>query len=355
MRRFALTVLLVLTMDVTDGQIRIQPIPQYPVINESVTLSIIGITGHLEAVLWYKGSNKNLSNHILTYAPDISPPLFPGSLYNDRISVSDNGSLHIRDLRTTDEELYIAQIQTVTSAEDINVILTVYEPVTKPVIKSDTSQPFENHPFVLVCNMSHATMVTWTRNGDSISFGSGTTFSTDNKTLNFSSVREDSGEYQCEASNVISKDFSDPYTVTVVYGPDEAQIEGALYVRPGASIILTCSTDSYPSPKYQWKVNGAVLLEKTNKYNISDAAPTDEGQYTCVVRNPVTLRTATASVYVSVTTGSSERRRETIKDSENVKEKQPHQESSYMSLQYKSEDTYSHLKPSEIATISTNQ
>ncbi|CAJ0968787.1 unnamed protein product [Ranitomeya imitator] len=90
--------------------------------------------------------------------------------------------------------------------------------------------------------------------------------------------------------------------LNVYDGPDKVQMKGASFVRPGSSITLTCSADSVPPPEYQWKLNGTDIQEKSSKYAISKAAPEDEGLYTCVVRNTVTLRTATDSVYVNVTT-----------------------------------------------------
>ncbi|XP_075183376.1 cell adhesion molecule CEACAM1-like [Anomaloglossus baeobatrachus] len=175
--------------------------------------------------------------------------------------------------------------------------------VAKPKITASIPQPKENDPFILTCDTSNGANISWTKRDINIS--SETKLSGDNKTLMFYSVRrEDSGEYRCEAQNLVSTSTSDPYTVTVAYGPDKIQLEGAAFVRPGSSITLTCSADSFPTPEYQWKLNGSVLVEKTSKYSITNAVPQDEGHYTCAVRNPVTLRTATASVYVSVTAGN---------------------------------------------------
>ncbi|XP_075695104.1 cell adhesion molecule CEACAM8-like [Rhinoderma darwinii] len=294
-------VLLVLTLEVTSAMWNIQPIPQYPVINGSVTLSLTGITSRIVGFSWYKGPDSNYEYYILAYLAGTSPEIISGPLHNTKnFTVFSNGSLHISDLQITDGGIYIVRLLTLTQADEINVTLTVYELVTKPKITASITQLKENNIFTLTCDTSRATTITWTRRGTSIS--SESKLSGDNKTLTFPSVqREDSGEYKCEAQNLASKDFSDPYTVTVAYGPNKAVIEGTGYVRPGSSIILTCSADSFPPPEYQWKVNDTVLEEKTNKYDKSNAKTEDQGIYTCVVRNPVTLRTATATVYVNVT------------------------------------------------------
>ncbi|XP_069802809.1 pregnancy-specific beta-1-glycoprotein 5-like [Dendropsophus ebraccatus] len=84
-------------------------------------------------------------------------------------------------------------------------------------------------------------------------------------------------------------------------GPDEAHIEGPLSVRSGSPITLSCSAESSPPPEYRWKHNGNVLEEKTNTYNVSNVRTEDQGLYTCVVRNPVTLHNVTATVHVTVT------------------------------------------------------
>ncbi|XP_073426036.1 cell adhesion molecule CEACAM5-like [Dendrobates tinctorius] len=298
---------LVFTMDATIGQISIQPIPQYPVFNGSVTLNVTGITEKLYRYNWYKGPNKNDEYEILKYVNSAKRPLSFGPLYNDRVIAFVNGSLQINNLQITDVGNYILRLRGVNLSVNLQMILTVYEPITKPKITASITQPKETDQLKLNCDTPAAAKIKWTRNGAGIS--SGAKLSDDNKTLTISVIkRRDAGEYRCEAGNVISSSTSDVYKVTVAYGPDKAHIEGTLNVSPGSPITLTCSADSSPSPEYQWKLNGSVLAETSNKYDISNAAPNDEGQYTCVLRNLVTLRTAAAYVYVNVTAGNAVKR-----------------------------------------------
>ncbi|KAM3910218.1 cell adhesion molecule CEACAM8-like [Leptodactylus fuscus] len=287
-------------MDVT-GQIMIQLIPQNPVVKGSVTLNVTGIPESLLRFSWFKGPNTSSPYQILVYIFGIDPPTVPGPQNNTRISFFSNGSLHIRDLQVTDQGNYTVNIQTQKIAKDVFVNLTIHEPVTKPKITASTPQPKENDPFTLTCDTSQATTITWTRPGTNIS--SEAALSGGNKTLTFSRIRRgDSGKYQCTAQNLVSKDSSDPYTITVAYGPDNVHIStGAEFVKPGSSITLLCSADSLPSPEYQWKFNDTIKEEKSNQYGISNVVAEDEGTYTCVVRNRVTLRTANTSSYLNVT------------------------------------------------------
>ncbi|XP_073511455.1 cell adhesion molecule CEACAM6-like [Phyllobates terribilis] len=287
-----------LWLEMVYGRGRIQLIPHYPTINGSVTLNVMGITENIGDFTWYNGSKPELPNRILRFLSPNSPIILKGPLYNDRFSVFNNGSLQIKQLLITDGGNYTVQIKK--TSENLTVSLIVYELVTNPRIIAFTTLPKENEVFALICTTVHAMTIRWTRNDSGIP--SGSKLFRDNKTLAFSSVkREDAGEYRCEAQNLVSTSTSDPYTLTVAYGPDMVHINGRLNVSSGSSITLTCSADSVPPPEYQWKLNGSDLQEKTSKYDISNAAPEDEGLYTCVVRNPVTLGTATDSSYVNVT------------------------------------------------------
>ncbi|KAG9470875.1 hypothetical protein GDO78_016470 [Eleutherodactylus coqui] len=208
-----LAVLLGLAVDVTSGQRSIQLIPQYPVINGAVTLRVTGITEEIVSFSWFKGPNTNAQYQILTYIAGSSNPPLTGLQYNPRITAFSNGSLQIKDLQITDGGNYTVKIQTVKAAHDIFVNLSVYEPVTKPKITGPTTQPKENDTVTLTCDTSKATTIRWIRRSAGIS--SEAKLSGDNKTLTIIVKRGDSGEYRCEAENLVSKESSDPYKVSV--------------------------------------------------------------------------------------------------------------------------------------------
>ncbi|KAM5132199.1 uncharacterized protein ACMZJ9_018982 [Mantella aurantiaca] len=112
-------------MDGAGGMMSVQPIPQHPVIQGSVTLSVTGITGKIETFTWYKGLISNSTYLILSYFPGDRNPLTPGSLFNDRMTPFPNGSLQISNLNITDEGNYIVNMQT-DKSYDIHVYLKIY-------------------------------------------------------------------------------------------------------------------------------------------------------------------------------------------------------------------------------------
>ncbi|XP_063798602.1 carcinoembryonic antigen-related cell adhesion molecule 8-like [Pseudophryne corroboree] len=289
-------------MDLTSGLMDIQLIPQYPVIKESVILSVIGTTGRIRYFAWYKGPNTRAEYQFLKYTSAATSPLLPGPVYVSRARPFPNGSLLITDLHMIDTGNYIIRVQTEKSEENTSVSLTVYQHLRKLRVTASTSHPTENDTFTLTCNTRNAERILWSR--DSVSLPSGSILRANNRTVTFSRVtRGDSGEYRCEIENSASKSISDPYTVTVYYGPDNVQITGELLVHVGSYISLSCSADSYPPPNYQWIFKDSDLNIKQNTLLLYNAYDESQGMYTCAVTNPATRRNATASVYVIVALG----------------------------------------------------
>ncbi|XP_077312899.1 uncharacterized protein LOC143933772 isoform X1 [Lithobates pipiens] len=108
----AVSVLLGVLVDVSGASVRIQLIPENPVIGGSVTMSVTGITGSIQNFIWYKGPGMDREYNILTYMPIFKPPFIPGPLNNSRMTSSPDGALQISNLHKTDEGNYILFIQT---------------------------------------------------------------------------------------------------------------------------------------------------------------------------------------------------------------------------------------------------
>ncbi|XP_071969316.1 uncharacterized protein [Engystomops pustulosus] len=142
MRGLVIPVLLGLTMDVTIGTSSIQLIPQHPVINGSVTLSVTpSITETPYSVAWYKGQNEDPDRRILMYILS-EKLLFPGPLYNVRsFRMFANGSLQITDLQLRDGGNYLVAIWKLQSLylENISVTLAFYESI---IYEKDSSLGF---------------------------------------------------------------------------------------------------------------------------------------------------------------------------------------------------------------------
>ncbi|KAM8927767.1 cell adhesion molecule CEACAM8-like [Pelodytes ibericus] len=295
---FILPVLFCLWLEPVRG-ISIQINPQYPVLGQSVTLSVSGITGNIRFFYWFKGSNIEADNQILGYFPGSSPPQTPGKQYFSRASGLPGGSLVISDLEITDRGNYTVNVQTDQSAQQASVNLTVYEYVTKPVVKSNTSPVKENDTVTLTCETANADRILWGRRRSSLP--SNASLSKDNRTVTFPSIkRSDTGEYYCEAVNPVSKSSSDDITLTVNYGPDSLSVTGSLQVQEGSTLSLECSTASVPLPTYLWRHNGTELSSKQGKLTINQATPEHAGIYTCTASNSVTGITTTTDVHVTV-------------------------------------------------------
>eukprot|EP00079_Xenopus_tropicalis_P037219 XP_017950990.1 PREDICTED: carcinoembryonic antigen-related cell adhesion molecule 1-like isoform X1 [Xenopus tropicalis] len=297
MRGYLLTVSLSAWMDGAHG-IGVQLIPQYPVVSQSVTLSVTGVTGTIRQFDWFKGSSADTKNQIFSVIPPLNT-VTEGPQYFPRANWFPNGSLQISGLVPTDQGNYTVLIQTAESVTQATVSLPVYEPVTASGISTDNKEPQENQPVTLTCSANNAEQILWSKNG--VPLPPGLTLSADNRTLTFPRIsRSDTGQYRCEASNAVSKIISDPYTLTVNYGPENLKITGTLQVTSGYSTSLECSADSVPAPTYQWKFNGTNLESQTNTLYIQQATPESAGNYTCIGTNSVTKLSQETSVYVSV-------------------------------------------------------
>ncbi|XP_063797786.1 carcinoembryonic antigen-related cell adhesion molecule 1-like [Pseudophryne corroboree] len=122
-------VLLSLWMDLTSGQIDIQLIPQYPVIQQSVTMNVVGINRKMFSIVWYKGTITSAEHQILVYlVPGVTSTLLTGPLYVSRARPFPNGSLLISDLQITDSDNYTVRIQTERRVEQASVTLAIYAP-----------------------------------------------------------------------------------------------------------------------------------------------------------------------------------------------------------------------------------
>ncbi|XP_073457369.1 cell adhesion molecule CEACAM19 isoform X3 [Aquarana catesbeiana] len=126
MTGLAVTVLLGVLVDVSSGMMSISLIPQYPVIQGSVTLSVTGNTGTIQSFFWYKGSETSSPCHILSYSPHKEIPLTTGQMYNHRLTAFPNGSLLIYNLTSTDQGHYVVRADLEKMVDEAFILLHVY-------------------------------------------------------------------------------------------------------------------------------------------------------------------------------------------------------------------------------------
>ncbi|XP_078507427.1 cell adhesion molecule CEACAM6-like [Lissotriton helveticus] len=272
-------------------------------VGETATLPASVTTGIL-TFSWYRGTAVLPPQMILSYVvPGFGVTSGPQS--TGRESGYPNGTLYIRDLRTSDTGNYTLNvILTSGTPTESHKQLRVYEPVTKPTVTSEPSQLLENWgPAVITCNNSKAaTTILWSFNSTSALPGN-IIHSPDNRTLSITKVsRGESGIYQCVAMNLVSRSASDPRTLTVAYGPEDVKIypTGSQVLQVGGKLSLSCTAGSFPGPHYQWLLNGADLKRPGNTYTIEEVSSRDNGNYTCVAENTVTGLSVKASVFITV-------------------------------------------------------
>uniref|UniRef100_A0A8C3T508 Ig-like domain-containing protein n=1 Tax=Chelydra serpentina TaxID=8475 RepID=A0A8C3T508_CHESE len=160
----------------------------------------------------------------------------------------------------------------------------------------------ENGTFTLTCNTSpSADTVLWLRDGASLVPSERLVLSPDNRTLTVLNVtRGDAGTYRCEVRNLVSTNHSEPSNVTVAYGPDSTRIDppGPIDLTLGSPLTLTCVADSVPALSYRWVVNGTDTNETGSSLTFNPTTLDHQGTYECQAQNPITNRTAWASVTV---------------------------------------------------------
>ncbi|XP_032871961.1 carcinoembryonic antigen-related cell adhesion molecule 5-like [Amblyraja radiata] len=184
--------------------------------------------------------------------------------------------------------------------------ITVIEPVSTPKITSNASSFIEHNDTVVLTCVATGTDVsyTWSEDNSVISNGGRLELSASNNTLTITGVLRSDGPFTCRASNAVSAKTSDSFPLNVYYGPDNMKItpQSPVTRTNGEDLTLTCSTQSMPSPVYEW-LNGTERLSTGPVFTISSVSMDDEGNYTCHVNNNKTGRNISLTAKVIVQNG----------------------------------------------------
>ncbi|XP_051845425.1 carcinoembryonic antigen-related cell adhesion molecule 5-like isoform X1 [Antechinus flavipes] len=281
----------------TSAQITVVPNPPHGEVNHSVTLDIQSFSGQALSYKWYRKTVAE-TNKIALYkvASGVQEPA------DIREKVFPNGSLLIPHLTLNDSDDYHV---TIVDSQGGTVIiqghLTVYGPLSKPLISSTNMAPVENKENVSLTCQSEGQDVTyqWFINQSSPA-GDRIVLSPDNRTLTIIKVtREDQGPYKCEIRNPVSFSESE-FTLNIIYGPDTPMIfPTTLNYAVGATIELNCSAESNPSAQFTWLNNG-IQMTSSSKLSIANVSLNHTGIYTCNASNSVTGLSSSKDVNITV-------------------------------------------------------
>ncbi|KAE8593646.1 hypothetical protein XENTR_v10019239 [Xenopus tropicalis] len=152
---------------------------------------------------------------ILTYNLSSYPVEKRGPLYIPGARGLPDGSLKISKLSTAYRGIFTVGIQAESFPTKGSIYLPVFELLTKPVISIASGQPEEYKEVTLLCSFrSDTARVFWSRLDGIIP--SGVIYRANSRTMTIPRFSQsDAGQYQCEAENPISKNISEPYTLSL--------------------------------------------------------------------------------------------------------------------------------------------
>ncbi|CAO2626372.1 Carcinoembryonic antigen-related cell adhesion molecule 1, partial [Lemmus lemmus] len=164
----------------------------------------------------YFHSRTNLS---LSCQAASNPPALYSWFVNGEL-LSSSQELVIPNITTNNSGSYICFVSNSVTGLNRTTVknITVLEPVTVPSIQVSNSTVKELDSVFLTC-FSNDTGISihWLFNGQSLGLTDRMKLSPDNSTLTIDPVRrEDSGKYQCEVSNPVSSERSDPIQLAII-------------------------------------------------------------------------------------------------------------------------------------------
>uniref|UniRef100_A0A8C3FR16 Ig-like domain-containing protein n=1 Tax=Chrysemys picta bellii TaxID=8478 RepID=A0A8C3FR16_CHRPI len=280
--------------------------PPSPVVGGGVSLAPQPPPENLLTCIWYRSATATDENsRILTYFPQTSPVHNNCSAHTGRETLGPGCALNIVGLINTKS--------TRTHGNALSVPCT--EMLPRPTVTPNQTLVLENGTFTLTCNSSPSTdTVLWLRDGASLVPSERLGLSPDNRTLTvLGAIRDDAGTYQCKVGNPPRPPAALPLVLPALPSHGDAAESGVGIDPPapialtlGSPLTLTCVADSIPALSYRWVLNGTDTKETGSSLTFNPTTLDHQGTYECRVHNPVTGRTAWASVAVRVTgTGES--------------------------------------------------
>ncbi|KAM4015305.1 cell adhesion molecule CEACAM6-like, partial [Anomaloglossus baeobatrachus] len=230
-----------------------------------------------------------LNNNAPTYNPS----------YASRSQLFRNGTLRLEKITIADKKNYAVTVenQDTFSIQTVDYQLSVFPPLSPPVLRSVTSSPFVNGTDVtLQCDVGGQNVNSYTfyRDGQRIICSDHVICR--GRFLDFTPISEsDSGSYTCTIQNPVSANTSDPRSLTVYVPVSNVAVTSNVsgLVWPGLdSVSLRCSARG-TNICYSWSLKGApisgggryTLTDNNSKLIISPVSTTDNGPFICMAKN----------------------------------------------------------------------
>uniref|UniRef100_A0A4X1W1Q6 Ig-like domain-containing protein n=1 Tax=Sus scrofa TaxID=9823 RepID=A0A4X1W1Q6_PIG len=250
-----------------------------------------------------RGAGTEMAQQILTFHV-ISGGLTLGPAHTGQETVKPDGSLHIAGLNLADMGPYtLRKILMDMSHPTWSVYLPVYEYMPQPSILADNIAPMEDMDSVtLTCvPPKSVAAIRWFKDSDVLSTGGRGELSPDHRFLTLQNItRNDTGLYQCEASNSATSSLSNPLPVNMNYGPGVPVINpmDSTFVA-GSNLTLSCFASSNPPAAYTWRVDGSPG-PAGQLLSILDVSLNSSGLYSCHAANADTGLQSMAQLVVHI-------------------------------------------------------
>ncbi|XP_062321604.1 carcinoembryonic antigen-related cell adhesion molecule 5-like isoform X2 [Osmerus eperlanus] len=218
--------------------------------------------------------------------------------YEGRITLDTfTGSLELRNLALNDSGTYSLNMVTQGGFTKLgSTVLQVLEQVSNPVINASASDVVEfNSSVSLSCSSSGSSpSYHWLNGSSEVTASDNVQLGDGGSTLTIVNVtRYDQGPWRCNVTNRVSNDISQPFNITIYYGPEDTVVEvnppDGLYVA-GSALSLSCSAHSKPVAKYYWFLNGTQLSNEGPELQVVNIQTNQSGSYICQAFNTRTLR-----------------------------------------------------------------
>ncbi|XP_006903503.1 PREDICTED: carcinoembryonic antigen-related cell adhesion molecule 5-like [Elephantulus edwardii] len=185
----------------------------------------------------------------------------------------------------------------------INTLIVIPEYMPQPSILADNVTPVEGMDSVtLMCvSAKQSATIRWFKDSSLLPNTGPGDLSPDNSVLTFWNItRNDTGLYQCEASNSATSSLSTHLPVNVNYGPDTPVINSMdSTFEVGSNLTLSCFANSNPPAEYTWMVDGSPWAAG-QILSILDVSLNSSGLYSCHAANEDTGYQSTTQLEVSI-------------------------------------------------------